>query len=77
MRRLTPVVPVDYQPLRIHPDAVENWKVAMEEQGKQADVCVASDTGRRCPYCRCGRAVEGETCGELWDHLQRNGGRLG
>lgn len=56
---------------------IERLKKAIEGLGKATDTCVASDTGRRCPYCRCGRAVPGETCGELWDHLQRQGGRLG
>lgn len=44
-------------------DEVERLKMAVEFYGDMADACVRGDTGRRCPYCRCGieaEAVEAE-----------------
>lgn len=38
---------------------IEDLKDALEATGEIANVCVYSNTGRQCPYCRCPRfAVE-------------------
>lgn len=39
-------------------DDVDRLKDAVEFYGEMADACVWGDTGRRCPYCRCGREAE-------------------
>lgn len=39
-------------------DEVERLKMAVEFYGEMADACVWGDTGRRCPYCQCGREAE-------------------